>query len=308
MWVAGACVGGLVAASSAVAARSDGAFPIPVTGLRGSLQNPCFSPDGGRLAFTRWPRRYNEGRAEVRVVAIAGGATRRISAPRTTSVNLPGSCWSAPLDRIVFSAEVDGPDAVWVAGPLGEGRREVVQRPRHITIEPSFSPDGRWIVFESSVYDADGPGSIWKVRVDGGGLARLTRGHNDRQPNWSPAGDRIVLQRERGDDSFDLITIDPAGGSPRNVTRTRGPSETDVAWSPDGRRLVFSGGGPGVDVASLFVIGADGTGPRRLTRAPGFYDGAPTWSPDGGTIVFESRRGEPDGSPGTRLWRIAAPA
>ena len=146
------------------------------------------------------------------------------------------------------------------------------------------------------------------MRLDGSGLTRLTCGHDDGQPNWSPAGDRIVFQRDRGNETFDLFTIDPEGRAGRNVTRTRRASETDVSWSPDGRRLVYSGGGPGVDVASLFVVGADGTGRRRVTRARGFYDGAPTWSPDGGTMVFESRRGEPDGSPGTRLWRVAAPA
>ena len=297
----------LVAASSAAAARSDGARPVPVSGLGGSLQNPCFSPNGDRLAFTRWPRRYNEGLAEVHVVPLLGGPPQRVSQAGATSVNLPGSCWNGPLDRITFSAEVDGPDAVWIASPLGTDRHEVLQRPRHVSIEPSFSPDGDWIVFESSIYDAEGPGSIWKVRLDGSGLTRLSRGRNDRQPNWSPAGDRIVFQRDQGNDTFDLITIDPNGGSLRNVTRTRRASETDVAWSPDGLRLVYSGGGPGVDIASLFVIGADGRGRRRVTRARGYYDGAPTWSPDGSTIVFESRRGEPDGSRGTRLWRVAAP-
>jgi hypothetical protein len=32
------------APSAAAAARSDGAVRIPIAGLAGSLQNPCFSP------------------------------------------------------------------------------------------------------------------------------------------------------------------------------------------------------------------------------------------------------------------------
>lgn len=158
-------VAALVVASPAAAARSDGAEPIPVSGVRGSLQNPCFSPAGDQLAFTRWPRRYNEGLAEVRVVPAGGGPSRRISQARTTSVNLPGSCWSGALDRITFSAEVDGPDAVWIGSPLGTDRREVLHRPRHVTIEPSFSPDGQWIVFESRRGEPDGSRGtrLWRV-------------------------------------------------------------------------------------------------------------------------------------------------
>jgi Glycoside-hydrolase family GH114 len=38
-------IAALIAASAAGAARPDGAVPVPIKGLSGSLQNPCFSPD-----------------------------------------------------------------------------------------------------------------------------------------------------------------------------------------------------------------------------------------------------------------------
>ena len=279
--VAAACGGegsGSQAQTRAAADRSDGARRIAVTGLRGSLQNPCWSPDSKRLVLTQWTRSYNRGPANVVVAASSGGrALARVSGTGADSVNMPGSCWNAATDRIAYSADPIGPDAVFLVNPDGSERRRVVQRPRLIAIEPTISPDGAWIVFESSVFDAEGPASLWKVRSDGSDLRRLTRAANDRQPNWSPAGDRIVFQRLRAG-HWDLWTIDPDGGSARNVTRTPGRDETDVAWSPDGRRLVFSSDGPGVDIASLYVIGAGG-GPRtRVTRARGYYDGAPSWS------------------------------
>jgi TolB protein len=244
----------------------------------------------------------------VLVVRTAGGrAIARLSGTRADSVNMPGTCWNPATDRIAYSADPSGPDSVFLVSPDGSGRERVIQRSRHVTIEPTISPGGDWIVFESSVFDAEGPASIWKVRSDGTGLTRLTRGANDRQPNWSPSGERIVFQRLRGS-NWDLWTIDPDGGSARNITRTRAFDETDVSWSPDGKRLVFSSDGPGVGIASLYVIGADGSTRKRITSARGYYDGAPAWSPDGATIAFESRRGEPDDSPGTRLWTVRAPA
>ena len=220
---------------------------------------------------------------------------------------MPGSCWNAATNQIAYSADPEGPDSVFLVNPDGSGRRRVIQRPQDITIEPTISPDGQWIVFESSVFDAEGPASIWKVRSDGTELRRLTSGANDRQPNWSPAGDRIVFQRFRRR-HWDLWTIDPNGGSLKNITKTKRRDETDVSWSPDGKRLVFSADGPNVDIASLYVIGANGGARKRVTKARRYYDGAPGWSPDGRTIAFESRRGEPDDSPGTRIWTIAAPA
>jgi TolB protein len=217
------------------------------------------------------------------------------------SVNLPGSCWTASGDLVVFSSDVDGVDRVYVAPAAGGAARVVTPR-RLVAFEPSFAPGGRRIAFQRSVA---GRSEIWKVRVDGTGLRRLTVGHDDREPNWSPSGDRIVFQRHtRG--QADLWTIDPGGGHARNLTRTPGLEETDASWSPDGRFLVFSSDGDGVDIASLFTIRASGGRRRRLTRTHGIYDGAPSWSPDGRWIAFESTSSDPDRSRGATIWLIRA--
>jgi TolB protein len=306
--VAALAAAALAGAPPAVAAaRSDGAVRIPIAGLAGSLQNPCFSPDSQRIALTRWPRGYNEGAASVHVADLAAGSVFARLTPRgATGVNLPGSCWSAATDSIVFSLERDAPDWPYSARPDGTGLRRLVRLPGRVAIEPSFSPDGSQVVFEVSKYDAEGNGSIWLARVDGTGVRRLTRGADDRQPNWSPTGDRIVFQRRRGE-VWDAWTIGPDGSGLRNATRTRRVSETDIAWAPDGRRIVFSSDAYGDQIAALVALDVETRARVRVTRARRWYDGAPSWSPDGATIAFEARRGEPDESPGTRLYRIAAP-
>ena len=142
-------------------ARADGAARIPVAGLTGSLQNPCFSPDSTRIALTRWPRRYNEGLASVHVAELGSGSVlARVSPEGATGVNLPGTCWNAPTDRIVFSLERNAPDWPFSASPDGQGLLRLVSLPGRVAIEPSFAPDGRRIAFEVSTYDAEGNGSI----------------------------------------------------------------------------------------------------------------------------------------------------
>jgi TolB protein len=299
--------GGAAAGDAEAQSRADGASLIPIAGMAGSLQNPCFSPDSRQIALTRWPTRYNEGAASVHVADPATGAVlARVSPEEGTAVNLPGSCWNAATNRIVFSLETDDPDWPHAAAPDGTGLQRLVALEGRVAIEPSFSPDGQRVVFEVSPFDAEGDGSIYLANVDGTGLRRLTRNADDRQPNWSPTGDRIVFQRLKGE-VWDGYTVRPDGTGLRNVTKTRRWSETDIAWSPDGRRIVYSTDEYSGQIASLATVSRNGGRRARLTRSRGWYDGAPTWSPDGATIAFEARRGEPDGSAGTRLYRIAAP-
>ena len=64
---------------------------------------------------------------------------------------------------------------------------------------------------------------------------------------------------------------------------TTGPGS--VAWSPDGRSLVYSMGG------SLWRQLVGSTEAVQLTDGPG-YDHQPDWSPDGSTVVYSSYRND----------------
>ncbi|MFE0757234.1 TolB family protein [Inquilinus sp. NPDC058860] len=301
------------ATAMAQTCRGDAAKPIPVTGLAGSLQNPCPSPDGTALAFTNFKRRYNTGGSVVWTVPAAGGAPTRALSPRSgaQSVNLPGQCWSA-AGNVVYSSDVVDRDEIYIVPAAGGTAKRLTDRPGLLAWEPSISPvladRSQWIVFESHrEADPEGPAELWKMRVDGSGLVRLTQGADDRQPQWSPRGDRIAFQRQIKPDQWDVMTIDTAGGGLLDVTRAPARSNTDPSWSPSGAWLVYSGGGPDLDNANLFVISAMGGTPVRLTVNCG-YDGAPGWSADGRSIVFESAPYDPDVRGSTTLWRIAAPA
>ena len=88
------------------------------------------------------------------------------------------------------------------------------------------------------------------------------------------------------DGNFEIYVVDPdATGSAR---LTNDPAtDTDPAWSPEGRRITFTTTRNGND--DIYLMSADGTGQVQLTSSPG-RDSNSTWSPGGRNIAFASTR------------------
>lgn len=78
-----------------------------------------------------------------------------------------------------------------------------------------------------------------------------------------------------------------------------------LAWSPDGKKIVFLSRPPSEFYDDVHVMNADGSGRKNLTTSPSSANEThPRWSPDGRRIVFARPRGgdnevcamNPDGS------------
>ena len=74
------------------------------------------------------------------------------------------------------------------------------------------------------------------------------------------------------------------------------------SWSPDGRRLVFTGLESGV--SDLYVINRDGSGLERLT-SDRYAQRDPVWSPDGSRIAFTTDFGAGTDFDARRSWHDA---
>jgi TolB protein len=298
--------------------RADGAELLYAPAAPASAQNPAFSPDGTTLLFTLFHQGYNYGPAGLYTLALASGQVAPLlDEPNSDAVNIPGSSWNARLNRITFASDrADGLTEIWTIGPNGNGLFRVTNHTalgdRYSFLEPSFSPDGEWLVLEVSqeLGRRERQGSLYKARSNGTDLVRLTGAArdapDDRLPNWSPTGERILFQRREADsDDWNIYTLAPDGSAVRQVTTGPWP-DTDASWSPDGRWIVYSSDHGGLLRPNLFVIAAEGGEPIRVTFTDEYEDAAPSWSPDGRWIAFESRRGEGGRAPAA-LWRVPAP-
>ncbi len=303
--------GGASTSSRYAITRPDGATPLTVPPDPASDQNPAFSPAGARLVFTRFTGGYNDGPAALFLLDLngGGGVTRLTPVEDQDNVNLPGAAWNGVNDRIVLSSDRQEADDLWRIAPDGSDFTRITTHTDTARYsEPSWSPDGQWIVFEVSRpgTSQDGRvGQIWLVRNDGRDLTPLTDGnYDDRQPNWSPTGERILFQRRTlPDGQWDIYTIAPDGSDLRQVTNTDA-DDTDASWSPGGGCIVYSSDYGELSAANIYIVPAAGGTPTRLTN-DSTYDGAPSWSPDGRWVAFESATDGED-TP-TALWRIAVP-
>ena len=297
----------------ALETRADGARRLTAPPGDSSDQNPAYSPNGAQMVFTRFDRGYNEGPAALLLLDLATGQITRLTpAEDQDNVNLPGSAWNPHNNRIIFASDRMESGDVWRVAPDGSDFSRITHHDgKPWYIEPSWSPDGKWIVFEvrQGGQSEDGSvGKFWKGQADGSGLTQLTGdpAFDDRQPNWSPAGDRILFQRrELPDGQWDIYTIDPQGGTLRNVTANPA-SDTDASWSPDGKWIVVSCDYGGLLLPNIFVYPAKAGTPLRITTTDTHEDGAPSWSPDGQWVSFESHPGQDEDTPAA-LWIIHAP-
>jgi len=287
--------------------RGDGAWEVDID-VDGSKQNAAWSPGGDALVCTVFKGGYNKGAADLLVVDEASGGVSTLVSDGSTNVNLPGSAWNESIEAIVFSSSRDPHDEIYAIDDGGSTGDEwqITEREDYMAYEPTFSPDGEWVVFESHVVDEEDNGVVMKYRVDGSGDFEALTGDDDdcRQPNWSPAGDKILYQRFDGG-RWDIWVMNDDGTGVQQVTSGPG-DKTDASFSPDGDWIVYSSDEGGLDLANLFVIPTVGGDSIRVTEWDG-YDGAPSWSPDGTKIAFESYLGDPDGSDGTRIFVIDAP-
>jgi Tol biopolymer transport system component len=165
------------------------------------------------------------------------------------------------------------------------------------SVEAAISPDGRFVAFVS---DHDGPFDVWLTQVGTGRLINLTQGKAGPLPgplrSVGFSGDGSEIWLGGGDAGMRLRLMPLTGGTLRNFL---GEEAVNLAWSPDGARIVYHTFGSG---DPIFVADRDGANARRIFGDhPGVHNHFLTWSPDGRWIYFVH------GTPATKemdLWRI----
>jgi Tol biopolymer transport system component len=261
-----------------------------------------WSPDGKWLAFSDVD---NGSGAELAptgslpvslfLISVETGERRRLTSHPPHSVGDSGPAFAPDGHALAFvRTQTLGISNVYRL-PLSRNLTPAGD-PRQITSwkantnSPSWSPDGKEIVFSSGAW---GRLQLWRVSESGKDQPRHLnyQAGTAEDPTISRRGDLAYAQKSTDTNIWRTwLSNDGTKGSPPVKFVFSTMLDLNPQFSPDGERIVFVSDRSGT--RELWLCNADGLNPVQLTfmRAP--ITGGPRWSPDGSRIAFDSN---PDG-------------
>jgi Tol biopolymer transport system component len=230
-----------------IATDGSGLRKIPTGDIVDLNNDHVLSPDGETIYLS------NQKDGAIYAVGIEGGTPRKVSNDHAT-----------PFHYYLHGVSPDGRTLSYVAIEGAPPHRRVnmftipaAGGPDHRLSDvsypndgPEYSPDGRWIYFNSE-RDGKQPGhaQCYRMRPDGSGIEQLT---HDERVNWfphvSPDGTKVVyVSFPEGtighppDKEVQLRIMPADGGTHRELVALFGGQGTiNVnSWAPDSRRLAY---------------------------------------------------------------------
>jgi TolB protein len=270
--------------------------------------------NGANQSLIAFSARTDRGGIDIYTVRPNGKALVRMTATLHHSVSNK-AVWSPDRSLIAFqsSSESLGPSQIYLMNSDGSNITQLTNG--YANKAPSWSPDGRFLVFGRQISMGSAKGkSLDKTQIIKYDLEHhseeriITSDETVSSPVWSPQGDSIMyLYATKYGVGDGLFVIDQNGKNARKIGPYGG--EDSFSWSPDGNQIasVVSDDDGRTHLAVMNNDGSD------LNIVGGECCGAqsPSWSPDGNTIVFTAKWGDeccweiftvrPDGSNLTQI-------
>ena len=251
--------------------------------------DPALSPDGSRVAFTRWES------GEVGAVWIHQLATGNEWTVLGESKEAKSPSWSPDGSKIIVSYQQGGQpylERKCTSGDAPRGAIDVNRGSETGRVCYTLEPDTHWKLRQvdlttgtyedmaSATYSyaptwdtvndwrvifADAINGLQQLDVNRNVLFPFTGDLRDRAPVFSPDGSQVAVSYKQ-DSHWEVYTISAADGSRKRLTpiSVLGQSFNSAApaWSPDGSQIAFITDRNGQ--WEFYIMNADGSNPRPL--------------------------------------------
>ena len=198
-------------------------------GSSGGL-SPRWSRDGTKIVFSQG--------GSLIVMDVDGGNLEVVleAEPEDTAAPCKAGSYSggwSPDDEAItyYAASLSRQEGqVCIIKADGSDVEVVVAEPGVYSVEPVWSPDGRYIAYRAI---RDGVHDIWVVDLETGERTNVTDDPDvDIEPDWSPDGEWIVFgSRRSGEPNFDLFIMRRDGSDVRRLTDNPA-KEAYPVWAP----------------------------------------------------------------------------
>jgi dipeptidyl aminopeptidase/acylaminoacyl peptidase len=259
------------------------------------ISDPQASPDGESVAFVRrvTDLKANGGRTDLWLVPSAGGKPRRLTRG-PGSDNHPR--WAPGGDALYFLSRRSGSTQIWKLAMEDGSAAE----PEQVTDLPVavadlvVSPTGEHLAFCAEVFVDCADLACTAARQ----AEREQAGHTGLRydklfaRHWDTWKDgrrsHVFVVPTAGGDPIDL-----SAGMDADVPSRPFGGDDELAFSPDGKALIFTARDVGRQEAwstnfDLFAAFLDGAPRRNLTENNPAWDTSPVFSPDGSLLAFKA--------------------
>jgi Tol biopolymer transport system component/DNA-binding winged helix-turn-helix (wHTH) protein len=227
----------------------------------GEKYTPSLSPDGQHLAFA-----WNGGAGpHFNLYVKLVGTEESLRLTKRASIDF-NPVWSPDGRYIAFCRILKGATGIYVIPASGGAERKVRSTLWEdqefyeifwVAGHLSWSPDGKLLAYSDHASPGDAA-SIFLLSLDSLEVRRLTssaRSSSDLNPEFSPDSQTLAFVRVSQVSSVYAIPVS-GGEEQRLISDNR--SKRGLAWTPDGRNLVFA------NVDGLWKISLRGGEPERL--------------------------------------------